>query len=819
VSSGTDENGRTTVQYTAPSSPGTQSITVSGDLDGSGTVEADETVTFSVDVVASGSGGGADYDLFWTNPGTTPGAAVEACSGVPCDTLALEVQAEDPSGPTIDGAPVSFGSSNSGVAAFGSSDDIIRGGTATAGLDRGSQGRTTLQAYSGGNRATLGLVVHLSDGFEDGSLGPEWTNIDGGDASVLSSGGSSVNQGSNAAVIADVGSAGQGDPSPGGGFQLNGGIDSSAGELVVVEFWARENGPEPPSGNDNGEDESLYVEYLDSSGNWVTAANLGVDGTPTNYPRRLRISDPAAFHPDFAVRFRQKESTGSDDWYVDDVAISVFGPAGSTESDLGGNTIGSGSVPGGGGGTGDSDPPSVTTITVEDAPIDYADAANQETVIVEFDEPMDTSVEPTVTLLGVTASDASGDSWADDTTFRETVNIAQNSEDVTATVEVSDAQDTSGNTMSPNPETAQFVVDTERPGDVQAIATPIEVSASNADSVQVDVTNPGTVYGDEDIRLTFEGPDGGVVTTTEPLAGGAGETTSFDVDVSSLADGTTGFSVSAVAVDDVGNTGATKTVTSVTKDTVAPSVTTFNVTRTGADELTVTVEATDATTGVKDLELSFNGPGNVTRVNANNNSNADTYTYELSYEVDQPGEYTATLDAIVDGVGNDGAAGKSDSATVSAAAEVTYNDDGSIYDGENSAVQFSISNGNQEAVTIERITVTTTDSGSAALKERIKEKDAQGPGSREIFISASDDDGYYEAGDGGNDRYSLGTEVALTSTASVSGSGEATFTLYRFYDGGSGGSGSYRDQRGETITVLIEFGDGSTKEIDVAVPN
>lgn len=68
-----DENGQTTVEYTAPSTAGTQTVSVEDDLDDSGTVDPDETVTFTVEVVASSGGGGDTLDpVFSSGPAANP---------------------------------------------------------------------------------------------------------------------------------------------------------------------------------------------------------------------------------------------------------------------------------------------------------------------------------------------------------------------------------------------------------------------------------------------------------------------------------------------------------------------------------------------------------------------------------------------------------------------------------------------------------------------------------------------------------------------------------------------------------------------------
>lgn len=68
-----DEDGRVTIEYTAPASPGTETVTVERDLNGNGTVEAYEEVQFTVDVVGSTSGSGdSTPPQFTSGPTASP---------------------------------------------------------------------------------------------------------------------------------------------------------------------------------------------------------------------------------------------------------------------------------------------------------------------------------------------------------------------------------------------------------------------------------------------------------------------------------------------------------------------------------------------------------------------------------------------------------------------------------------------------------------------------------------------------------------------------------------------------------------------------
>lgn len=140
------------------------------------------------------------------------------------------------------------------------------------------------------------------------------------------------------------------------------------------------------------------------------------------------------------------------------------------------------------------------------------------------------------------------------------------------------------------------------------------------------------------------------------------------------------------------------------------------------------------------------------------------------------------------------------------AANIVYNDDSFPF-SDGTGVEFSISNTGSSAATIESISVDTDQDDAADLTES---NGGSGPGRHEIYIEAQDN-GWYEAGDGGNDRYTLGNLVDLTNTATVSPGGTGTVYLYEFYDGSPGGSGDFIDVQNAQITVTFIFSDGSER--------
>jgi hypothetical protein len=112
----------------------------------------------------------------------------------------------------------------------------------------------------------------------------------------------------------------------------------------------------------------------------------------------------------------------------------------------------------------DTKNPTVTDATISNSPINDEYAGNQQTVTVDFSETMDMGASPTVEITGVsngpltvTQSSFSGSTW------KGTVTINDNDEEATATIDVSGAADSVGNSMDSADTSNTFEVDTREP--------------------------------------------------------------------------------------------------------------------------------------------------------------------------------------------------------------------------------------------------------------------------------------------------------------------------------------------------------------------
>ncbi|QLH79522.1 Ig-like domain-containing protein [Halosimplex rubrum] len=327
-------------------------------------------------VPGGSGGGGAGYSLTWTDatslPGTTSGG--EPCTSAP-DPCEVAMQSETSTSQI--GAPVGFGSNDTGVArVLQRSTATDSDGTAetTVRFER-AVGNATLWTQSAGTNDTRLVSTPSYESFESGfgkygvfgsfqGSGPELTSAQGS------------NSGSSAIVLHG------GDD---GGIVTTG-YDTTGAEMVVVQYWAKES----DEGDLNDGNGALYVEYLDGAGTWQTADTLPLTGTNPGQQRIVRLGADA-IHGNFSLRFRQQGADdANDEWLIDDPQISVIGKA------VGGGEAGGRAPENGGGGPGDG-PADTTPPTISEAEATHDD--NSFLPFGDFDDEV---------LFTVDSEDASG---------------------------------------------------------------------------------------------------------------------------------------------------------------------------------------------------------------------------------------------------------------------------------------------------------------------------------------------------------------------------------------------------------------------------
>lgn len=169
--------------------------------------------------------------------------------------------------------------------------------------------------------------------------------------------------------------------------------------------------------------------------------------------------------------------------------------------------------------------PQVVGVDVSNAPIKQSDTAQTQTITVQFDRPMNTSVHTTVELRNFTGISYGTGTWVSDTTYQQKVDIADADEESTGRVNVSDAEDETGDVVTPN-DSKTFVVDTTVPDVSQYTVTnpsgpTVAVNftvTEQLDEVQVTLTNDQgsqvTEFTEGDFTVTTTGDGNYTYNTT-----------------------------------------------------------------------------------------------------------------------------------------------------------------------------------------------------------------------------------------------------------------------------------------------------------------
>ncbi|WP_123620350.1 hypothetical protein [Halorubrum sp. CSM-61] len=202
------------------------------------------------------------------------------------------------------------------------------------------------------------------------------------------------------------------------------------------------------------------------------------------------------------------------------------------------------------------------------------------------------------------------------------------------------------------------------------------------------------------------------------------------------------------------------------------------------------------------------------------NTTADDLTVDTVGVQEAPEDPTQNTDGAVGSGGGGGDGGDGDSGSdggdgPTQASGIVSNDDASTFWGT-SGVQFSVRNDGSGVAEIESISIDSTTSQAEVLKEQ---NGGAGAGQREIYVASSSSEGFHEAGDTGQDRYFIGTQVTLSSDVGIATDDDATITLAFFQTDGAGGSGDRVDMTGEDIDITLYFADGSQKSLVISVPN
>ncbi|ADI75176.1 hypothetical protein Metev_2366 (plasmid) [Methanohalobium evestigatum Z-7303] len=279
--------------------------------------------------------------------------------------------------------------------------------------------------------------------------------------------------------------------------------------------------------------------------------------------------------------------------------------------------------------------PGISSASITNAPINVSDVGDTQTVTLNFNESMNTSVSPSVQITGTNKTYSVEESSYSDSVWEGTVTIDDDNEDLTAEINVSGAEDLAGNVMADDASNT-FTVDTQEPEPTTSIDN------KNL-SETVDVASYFTINSDDIYSTTFEYGSNKIDEANES-----------SWDSTKASDGDIDFTLTAE--DDAGNTG---TVTgTATVDNTEPVINEFKVTDPDVENQNISIEVNSseqlATIGI-DLDIDEEGDEAALDLNNFTKSGDGPYIYTATYEGSKDGTYNATLTDAKDYAENNGA--------------------------------------------------------------------------------------------------------------------------------------------------------------------
>jgi len=784
---------------------------------------------------ASSGGGGGVYTTAWDRP---PYSSARIASGelpIGADRgLPLRMQATD-GGSTVANAEVDYAVNDSAVATY--SNDTGR--TDASGYnvtDLVWQGDGYLRAYATtdatGDRFNATIDRILYDSFEDPAetlSSNGWTYNDSGDAGNGGGGvkaiGGDADDGTRAAYINGDGSTG-GDRAVEQDYSLN----TSEYDGLTITYAAIETAspddPDIPGPSGYNPNENLRLQYRASDGSWVTVDNVSSQadsGLPVSYVRRATIENVAnASHSNFALRFRQGQTTSDDEWKIDSVALVGLAVE-DRVADL------------------NQDPVAEFTYsptspaTGETVSFDAANADDPDGSVASYD--WDFTSDGTDDASGRTATHSYGSTG----TYTATLRVTDDGGDTnttTRTISVSGAtggfQSVGAVNILPSTtgqnQTFTFTPDQDIPGSTDVTITlddpqrlsPLQVdyqgsAGTTVGSVPNKNKNPDTA------SITWRAPSGGVTAGTQvrvwvnQVKTGAESSQSDPYDVTfTRADSGS----SATAAFSVGQNAGGSELTNLAVDDLDAN--TNDQTQTIQFEPTTDIAA-DEQISISLVDPQGNGVeyqgslGNAdVNINVANASYTDQNTDNASIrlradssgiaantvvEIDVSGLDTGAMNGAPYEVGfsrgDAGTASTTFGATQAGYVSTIGGSVGSV-SGGNNIIEFDLTNSGGASTSITAISVDSSDTSATYVEEDT------GPGDQDSIE--------FEGGGGQLDvNLTIGDPATALDTDATIGSGVTeTFTLGQFRDG-AGNSGTV-NMNNQQVTITLTFGDGSTKQ-------
>jgi PKD repeat protein len=450
-------------------------------------------------------------------------------------------------------------------------------------------------------------------------------------------------------------------------------------------------------------------------------------------------------------------------------------------------------------------PPGLTSVTVENAPLNQTDAAVTHSVTLQFNQTMNTSVAPTVGLGGLASSGTYNTSLADNgrwlndnTTWVSNFTLQDDDEEVVSTVEVAGAEDEFGKTMTTD-SSKSVVVDTIPP-----TITRFEATNPSSDQlrVELDADEPLST-----IEVGIEDSGGTVVRTLtrSDFSESCDSVTCTYTNTSAIADGDY-TAVLNTSEDAAGNDGASGETSSAQIDTTPATDITVDSNRDATNGTTtnVSISYTEANPGTVTLTLSDGAGNSATFSNIDDSGYAgDNSEHNVSIDLSNPDSeagngiqggtnYSVELTAT-DGFGNSATnvgpgtvnVTESQAGQIELSGEVTSS-------GSSGKVSFSLTNNGDKDGTIVGVAINDTGGSGATEVSGNPSLRVDGSGVESSVLVV------------GGPAETLDTAVSLKV-------GQTKSFEFDKFEGG--------DVRGETITVTFYFSDGSSKKVELNVPD
>jgi len=293
-------------------------------------------------------------------------------------------------------------------------------------------------------------------------------------------------------------------------------------------------------------------------------------------------------------------------------------------------------------------------------PFDTEVNGTDQSFIINFDKDMDQSVTPTTSLTvdgeEVTISDGS---WTDTTTWEGTVDINVDNAEVDASVSVSDATGTDGNSL--DSETSNdFEIDTASLGIVSATT---DENAGTADRIDVTLNDTYSSETTSDFSVTDDDEESITVSGINDNGDDDSTTLELELDSTLSANATPNVTLESgeSIQDDAGNSvGSAQEIEAA--DGVAPTVSSFDLAQEDGRTLNVSLDADeqldDFTVTINDTEGDGKDADDPS-VATLNESDFDesvsdgTYNYTTNYTLSADGTYFASIESAADAAGND----------------------------------------------------------------------------------------------------------------------------------------------------------------------